>query len=81
MTAQSFGGGKKKSMVDFIMRTPRIELGSTAWKATMLTITPRTLVINKLTIIYQFLRSIKDIFNAVVKINKVCCLVCLNNKQ
>jgi hypothetical protein len=26
------------------MRRPRIELGSTAWKATMLTITPATLV-------------------------------------
>jgi hypothetical protein len=25
------------------MRRPRIELGSTAWKATMLTITPATL--------------------------------------
>ena len=36
------------------MRTPRIELGSTAWKATMLTITPRTLVINKFTLINRF---------------------------
>jgi hypothetical protein len=27
------------------MRLPRIELGSTAWKATMLTITPETLCI------------------------------------
>jgi hypothetical protein len=35
------------------MRLPRIELGSTAWKATMLTITPETL--DK-----TFCRTLKD---------------------
>ena len=47
--------GKMTKLTKKLLRTPRIELGSTAWKATMLTITPRTLIyFEKLHIINLF---------------------------